>query len=80
YSVERSTLSSRHRGVQGSPDAKTDMSRLLNTTQEATFIRYIDELRGRGLPPSKEMIQNFASEIAGKPAGKHWVDGFIKRH
>jgi hypothetical protein len=32
YSVERLTLSRRHRGVQGSCTEKVDISRLLNAT------------------------------------------------
>jgi hypothetical protein len=37
-------------------------------------------LCGRGLPPTKQMIRNFAAQIAGKEPGTNWVDRFIKRH
>ena len=80
YGCERSTLSRRHRGVQGTYAAKTENERLLTFTQEKELIIYIDGLTGRGLPPTRQMIRNFASEIAGKEAGKSWVDQFIKRH
>lgn len=80
YDVDRTTLSKRHRGVQSSYAERSEIQRLLNTTQERELIKYIEELCGRGLPPSKQMIRNFASEIAGKEAGKCWVDRFLKRH
>ena len=80
YGVSRSTLSRRHKGVQGTHAEKCRNQRLLNPTQESELISYIDGLCSRGLPPSKEMIRNFASEIAGREAGKSWVDRFIQRH
>jgi hypothetical protein len=80
YGCDRSTLSRRHRGVTRSHTEKCENQLLLNATQEKAFIQYIDELCTRGLPPSREMIRNFASEIAGRQAGKSWVDRFIKRN
>jgi uncharacterized protein YeaO (DUF488 family) len=34
----------------------------------------------KSIAPSKEMIRGFASEIAGRPAGKNWADRFVKRY
>jgi len=70
YSVNRSTLSRRWRGLQGSVQHKIEKSRLLNNTQENELIKYIEILTNRGLPPTKQIIRNFASEIAQKEAGK----------
>ena len=80
YGCNRSTLSRRHRRVQGTCASKVQDDRLLNTTQEKQLIKYINDLCERGLPPSRPMIRNFASQIAQKPCGKNWVDRFIARH
>jgi hypothetical protein len=79
YGCDRSTLSRRHRGVQGTVAKKIENTQLLNRTQEKELVKYIDGLCERGLPPSRQMIRNFASEIGGRQAGKSWVDRFIKR-
>ena len=80
YGVDRTTLSRRHRGVTGSRTDQISTSRNLNTTQEQELVQYINTLSKRGLPPTRQMIRNFASEIARKPVGKCWVDCFIKRY
>jgi hypothetical protein len=79
YRCDRNTLSRRHRGVQGTMADKIESSQLLSNTQQKELVKYINGLCARGLPPSKEMIRNFASEIGGRQAGKSWVDRFIKR-
>ena len=80
YRCNRSTLSKRWRGVQGSMQQKNENQRLLNKYQEKELILYIDGLSARGLPSTRQMIRNFASDIAGKQAGRSWVNRFIKRH
>jgi len=80
YGVERTTLSRRHRGVTRSTTEKYQNHQLLNPTQESELVKYIGGLCARGLPPTRQMIRNFASQIAGKEAGKNWADRFIKRH
>ena len=74
YGCNRSTLSKRWRGIQGSVQQKNENQRLLNKTQEKELILYIDGLTARGLPPTRQMIRNFASDIAGRQAGKTWAD------
>jgi len=64
YGVDRTTLSRRWLGVHGTVQQKIEKSRLLNDTQEIELIKYIDILTKRGLPPTKQMIRNFALEIA----------------
>ncbi|KAF7572881.1 hypothetical protein PtrM4_077860 [Pyrenophora tritici-repentis] len=54
--------------------------RHLNAAQELQLIQYIDGLSKRGLPPTREMIRNFASNIARKYVGKCWADRFIEQH
>ncbi|KAF1362007.1 hypothetical protein EJ07DRAFT_41297, partial [Lizonia empirigonia] len=80
YNCDRSTLSRRHRGVTRARATQLPNGRLLNTTQESELVRYIHTLVSRGLPPSKQMIRNFASQIAQKDVGKNWADRFVRRH
>jgi len=80
YGVRRDQLARHHRGVQGTHAEKCENQRLLNSTQETALIQYIDGLCKKGLPPSSQMIRNFASEIAGREAGKTWVTRFLHRH
>ena len=53
---------------------------LLNHRQEKELIKYINNLCTRGLPPTRALLRNFASEISGKEAGKYWPDRFLKQH
>ena len=80
FGVDRTTLSKRHRGVQGSREAQKEKERALNTTQASQLIKYIKMLSDRGLPPTHEMVRNFASEIAGERVGRNWVYRFLERH
>ena len=80
YGVQRSTLSRRHRRVTRSHTDKIENQQLLSPAQEKELVDYIDKLCARGLPPSKQMIRNFATEIAGREAGKCWPERFLQRH
>jgi hypothetical protein len=64
YSVERSTLGRRIRGQTRLIEAKATSQQKLNPQQEIELIEYIRNLTKRGLPPTREIIQNFASEVA----------------
>jgi hypothetical protein len=80
FDCSRPTLSKRHRGVQGPRRAQYEKLQLLRPEQEEFLVKYINALTQRALPPSKEMIRNFAREISGKEVGKHWAERFIARH
>ena len=80
YKVHRSTLSRRHRGLTRSRAEKTENKRLLTLTQEKELVEYIDRLCARGLPPLRQIIRNFATEIAGREAGKCWPERFLERY
>ena len=77
WGVERSTLSRRHRGVTGTRAAKYEQHRNLTTTQQQELVQYITKLSKQGLPPTKEMVQNFSAAIARKPVLESWVRRFI---
>ena len=70
YGVDRTTLSRRHRRVTRSRTDQISTSQNLNTTQEQELVQYIDTLSKQGLLPTRQMIRNFALEIAKKPIGK----------
>jgi hypothetical protein len=64
YNVDRSTLCRRHRGSQVPRQAQNLNRRALNPQQELELIRYIEKLTQQGLPPTRDMIRNFASKVA----------------
>ena len=64
YGVQRSTLSRRHRGVEGTSEAQAINQQKLNPQQEYKLVLYINKLNERGLPPTRDIIRNFASEVA----------------
>jgi hypothetical protein len=80
YSVAVSTLSQRHRGVSSSRAIKAQNQQALHPQQEQELLRYIERLTRQGLPPTRPMIRRFASSIARKELGVHWVDRYIERH
>jgi len=80
FRCDSSTLSRRYRGVTVPRESQYQNQRNLNDQQEKSLVRYIDRLCARALPPGRQMIRNFASEICGKEVGKEWVSRFLKRH
>ncbi|EDU46253.1 predicted protein [Pyrenophora tritici-repentis Pt-1C-BFP] len=52
----------------------------LNPQQELELVRYIEKLTKRGIPPTREMIRNFSSEVAHQQLSESWVTRFINRH
>ncbi|KAF7572874.1 hypothetical protein PtrM4_077790 [Pyrenophora tritici-repentis] len=80
FGVDRSTLSRRHQQIRGSNEAKSRNQQLLHPHQELQLLEHIDELTEAGLPPTRTMIQNFASAIAGRAASQSWVTRFFHRH
>jgi hypothetical protein len=53
---------------------------LLNPQQEHELVLYIERCRRRGLPPTPEMIQNFAVAVAKWEVSESWVSWFLHRH
>ena len=70
YGINRSTLSRRHWGVTATRAATANSQQKLTLQQEQELVRYIKKLTERRLPPTREMIQNFASAIAKEPVSK----------
>ena len=80
HSVVRSTLTRKWRGETRSRDEQAVAQQKLTPQQEAELVKYIEELTARRIPPTREMIRNFASAVAQKPVSESWVTRFINRH
>jgi hypothetical protein len=80
YGVDRRTLARRHQGSSSSREPEGQNRRALHPHQESELLRYIERLTKQGLPPTRSMIRRFASEIAKKELGVHWVDRFVARY
>jgi hypothetical protein len=80
YGVVRSTLTRRHQGNSTSCATRFENQQALHVQQELELLRYIERLTKQGLPPTRAMIRNFASQIAQRELGVHWVDRFVQRH
>jgi hypothetical protein len=80
YHCNRTTLARRHQGISASREVEAQNRRALHPHQEKELLRYIERLVSQGLPPTRSMIQRFASDIVKKELGVHWVDRFITRH
>jgi hypothetical protein len=80
YGVEPTTLARRHKGASTSRNTKAQNQQALHPQQEAELVRHIERLNRQGLPPTRAMIRNFASQIAQRELGEHWVDRFVQRH
>jgi hypothetical protein len=81
FQVDRTTLSKRHRGETQSREAFLSKScQRLNNSQEETLISIINRYTSRNIPPTCQMVTNFAEEIIESCVGKNWTSNFIRRH
>jgi hypothetical protein len=80
FNINRTTLSRRHQSLQAPRTAQYEHLQKLSPHQEAELVQYIEELTKRSLPPTREMVQNFASSIARERVSESWVTRFINRH
>ena len=79
HGVVRSTLTRKYRGQTASREEAGLARRTLPPQAEDKLVDYIDKLTEAHLPPTREMVQNFASDIAGKRVSMSWVDRMIHR-
>jgi predicted HicB family RNase H-like nuclease len=80
FGVDCTTLSRRHQGASRSRAATSQQQQLLKPQQEEELVRYIERCTERGLPPTREMVRNFASAVAKWDASDAWVTRFLHRH
>ena len=77
FGVNRTTLARRHRN-QCQPRTLAHLA--LHPQHEEELIQYIKGLTERRLPPTRSMIRNFASSLAGRDVSETWVTRFINRN
>jgi hypothetical protein len=80
FGVDRTTLARRHQGKTRSHAGEAQQRMLLSPQQEKQLVGYIKGLKKRGLPPTREMIQNFASVVAKWEVSDAWVTRFLGRN
>ena len=80
FKVDRTTLSRRHQGIAQSHADAAAHKQLLNPQQELELVRYIERCTEQGLPPTREMVRNFAGAVAKWEASDAWVTRFLHRH
>jgi hypothetical protein len=80
HGVVRSTLTRKWRGETRSREAESIARQKLTPQQEEELVQYIEELTARYIPPTREMIQNFASSVAQEPVSESWVTRFINKY
>jgi hypothetical protein len=80
FNVSRAVLARRHQGSTCSHAGAAQQRQKLNPQQELELVRYIEGLANRGLPPTREMIRNFASAVAKDACSDRWVSQFLERN
>jgi hypothetical protein len=81
YKIGRHALSRRHQGQTTSRrDFFSNHRQCLTDIQEELLVDQINRLTDRGIPPTSQMVKNFAEEIIGRVVGKNWTGDFVKRH
>ncbi|OAG21081.1 hypothetical protein CC77DRAFT_849744 [Alternaria alternata] len=80
FGVDRTTLSRRHKGSQGTREAKIANQQRLNPQQEQEVVSHIDRATRDGLPPTGSILKNFGSAVAQQEVSDSWVKRFRRRH
>jgi hypothetical protein len=81
WGLERTTLKKRWLGQTTSRATYlSERRQRLTNEQEEQLIYQINRLTDRGMPPTSQMIKNFAKEIIGDKVRKNWIGQFVQRH
>ena len=81
FGLVKSTLRRRYRGKTVSRhEINSEYKQRLNCIQEEALIAQINRLTDRGIPPTSQLVRNFAQEMIGDSVGKNWTGDFVKRH
>ncbi|KAF1922388.1 uncharacterized protein M421DRAFT_411722 [Didymella exigua CBS 183.55] len=75
HGVVRLTLTRKYIGKK-----KAIAQQKLTPQQEKELVIYIDKLTARHIPPTREMIANFASAVAQELVSESWVTRFINNN
>jgi transposase-like protein len=72
HSLVPSTLLRRVQGKTTSrADFQSQVHQCLTNAQERILINQINRLTERGIPPTSQMVKNFAEEMIGRAVGKN---------
>ena len=80
YGCCRSTLTRQHKQEVASHEDKALSQRLIHPRDEEELVQYIARLTERHLMPTRQMIRNFATPLAGKEPSDTWVSDLLRRH
>ena len=80
HSVVRSTLTRKVERDTCSHQEDAVTRQNLSPQEEEELVKYIDKLTEQHLPPTREMVKEFASRIAGFGVSDSWVSRFLHRH
>ena len=81
FSVHRTTLMRRHKGISTSREqATSEHKKCLTNAEEEALISVINKLSIRGLPPTTQIVKNLAEEIIGQEVNKNWTAHFVHRY
>ena len=72
HSIDRSTLSRRHRGITTDRATTYETQSHLTKQQSETLINYINKLTNRGILSTPAMVRNFIVEILQFVPGKNY--------
>ena len=79
FNVDRTTLQRRFEGTQRSiAESRSETHQRLTNGQEEVLINYINQLTERSMPPTSQLVKNFAEEISKKVVSKNWVSNFTR--
>jgi hypothetical protein len=79
YGVEQTTLARRHQAKNQPRLVKSLQQRAVTPAQEQELILYINKQCEAGIPPPKNIVQGWASTLAGKGVSLRWVSRFLHR-
>jgi hypothetical protein len=77
HGVRRSTMQRRMDGQSVPRSDYISNSRKLSPQQEDELVEYLKSLTACRLPPTRAMVQTFASEIARNQISERWVSRFL---
>jgi hypothetical protein len=80
YGCCRSTLTRQHKQEVASHEDKALSQQLIHPRDEEELVQYIARLTERHLMPTRQMIRNFATPLAGKEPSDTWVSDLLRRH
>jgi transposase-like protein len=81
HKLVHTTLLRRWKGqTRSRADFQSEVNQNLTNEQERLLVKQINRLTERHIPPTSQMVKNFAEEMIGRAVGKNWASDFCYRH